>query len=49
MLHADDIHAAHAFAVKHAPTVGPIEDIGSVSVFHLYDPDGNRLIVYAKN
>ena len=26
-----------------------VEDIGSVSVFHLVDPDGNRLIVYAEN
>ncbi|MFI6676514.1 VOC family protein [Kribbella sp. NPDC050470] len=49
MLHADDIHAAHAFAVGHAEDVGPIEDIGSVSVFHFTDPDGNKLIVYAEN
>ena len=49
MLHADDIHAAHAFAGDHAREVGPVEDIGTVSVFHLADPDGNRLIVYAEN
>ena len=49
MLPADDIHAAHAFAGEHAREVGPVEDIGSVSVFHLADPDGNRLIVYAEN
>ncbi|WUJ71478.1 VOC family protein [Kribbella soli] len=49
MLHADDIHAAHTFARQHANGVGPVEDIGTVSVFHLADPDGNRLIVYAEN
>jgi predicted enzyme related to lactoylglutathione lyase len=49
MLAADDIGAAHSHAVAHASAVGPIEDIGSVSVFHLSDPDGNRLIVYAGN
>ena len=49
MLRADDIHAAHAFASEHAKEVGPVEDIGTVSVFHLADPDGNRLIVYAEN
>src|SRR5262249_30597971 len=49
MLHADDIQEAHAFALEHAEDVGPVEDIGSVSVFHLSDPDGNRLIVYAAN
>ncbi|TCC62119.1 VOC family protein [Kribbella pittospori] len=49
MLHADDIQAAHSFAVEHATEVGAVEDIGSVSVFHLADPDGNKLIVYAEN
>lgn len=49
MLHADDIHAAYTFAGEHAREVGPVEDIGSVSVFHLADPDRNRLIVYAEN
>jgi len=49
MLHASDIQAAHTFAVNHAHDVGPVEDIGSVSVFHLSDPDGNRLIIYAEN
>jgi predicted enzyme related to lactoylglutathione lyase len=49
MLHTDDINAAHTFALRHASAVSPVEDIGSVSVFHLSDPDGNRLIVYAKN
>lgn len=49
MLHAGDIHAAHTFALEHADEVGPVEDIGSVSVFHFADPDGNKLIVYAEN
>jgi catechol 2,3-dioxygenase-like lactoylglutathione lyase family enzyme len=49
MLHADDIHAAHAHALEHSPTIGPVEDIGSVSVFQLSDPDGNVLIVDAEN
>ncbi|GAB3226071.1 hypothetical protein GCM10027447_16010 [Glycomyces halotolerans] len=47
MLASDDIQEAHAFAEEHAAEVSPVEDIGSVSVFHLSDPDGNRLIVYA--
>ena len=49
MLHADDIDAAHAFARDRAYDVGPVEDIGTVSVFHLSDPDGNRLIIYSPN
>lgn len=49
MLHADDIAAAHAYARQHALQVGDVEDIGSVSVFHLADPDGNRLVVYSEN
>jgi len=49
MLAADDIHAAHQFALKHATDVSEIEDIGSVSVFQLADPDGNRLVVFARN
>lgn len=49
MLPADDIRVAHAFAVEHASEVGVIDDIGTVSVFHLSDPDGNKLIVYAEN
>jgi hypothetical protein len=49
MLHAGDIAAPHAFAREHAPQVGEVEDIGSVSVFHLADPDGNRIIVDSEN
>ena len=49
MLRAADIHAAHTFAGEHAQDVGPVDDIGTVSVFYLADPDGNRLIVYAEN
>ena len=49
MLHATDIQAAHTFAQTHAHAVGPIENIGTVSVFHLSDPDNNHLIIYTKN
>ena len=49
MLHAADIRAAHAFAVERARDVGAVEDIGTVSVFQLSDPDGNRLIIYSEN
>jgi catechol 2,3-dioxygenase-like lactoylglutathione lyase family enzyme len=49
MLPAGDIQAAHAFALDHAQDVGAVEDIGTVSVFHLSDPDGNRLIIYSEN
>ncbi len=49
MLHADDIQAAHAFALDHAQDVTPVENIGTVSVFHLSDPDNNRLTIYAEN
>ena len=49
MLHADDIRLAHTFALAHAQDVGPVENIGTVSVFPLSDPDGNRLIIYAEN
>jgi hypothetical protein len=48
MLEASDIDAAHSWAASRAE-VGAIENIGSVSTFHLADPDGNRLIVFAPN
>ncbi|MEU5873486.1 VOC family protein [Glycomyces sp. NPDC047369] len=49
MLHAPDIDAAHAFALDRAERVTAVQDIGTVSVFNLADPDGNTLIVYAEN
>lgn len=49
MLAAEDIEAAHRFAREHAADVSPVEDIGTVSVFQLSDPDGNRLVVSARN
>jgi len=49
MFQADDLGDVLAFARRHGATVTEPDDIGTVTVLYLDDPDGNRICVKVAN